>query len=39
MHPDGAVGEWFPVVSFARATSEDSFVLLASKLSVVEVSD
>lgn len=39
MHPDGAVGEWLPVVSFVRTTSADSFVLLASKLSVVEVSD
>lgn len=39
MHPDGAVGEWFPVVSFVRASSEDSSALLASKLSVVEVSD
>lgn len=39
MHPDGAAVAWFPVVSFVRATSEYSFVLLASKLSVAEVSD
>lgn len=39
MHRDGAVGEWLPVVNFVRASSEDSFVRLASKLNVVEVSD
>lgn len=36
MDPVGAVGEGFLAESFA---SEESFVLLASKLSVVEVSD
>lgn len=40
MDPVGAVEEGFLVESFAtRATSEESFVRLASKLSVVEVSD
>lgn len=39
MYPDGAVVSWFPVGSFVRATSVGSFVLLASKLNVVEVSD
>lgn len=39
MYPDAAVEELLPVVYFVRTTSEDSFVLWASKLSVLEFSD
>lgn len=39
MYPDEAVVELLPVVNFVRTTSEDSFVLWASKLSVLEFSD
>lgn len=39
MDPAGAVGEWLLEGDFVRTSSEDSFVLSAWKLSVVEVSD